>query len=1066
MTLTYPLTILASANSPVFVLALFLAALLPSPATAQQWENLTQPPNDSWFIHGLYQIESTLFTKRFDKLYRSQDDGDTWTYNHALIYSEFSWVEVNREKNFLYVAGESIDSSGLPALYETKNLGDTWTYLGTTPGLQWFFIGDTIYTYENEKMFRRLGTNAWQEIPSWPKADVTFISEVRAIGQHIYALTWKGIYHSPDAGYTWELVLDEDFIQTSTLQFMELEVLGEQVLARVSFPGRIYMTDTSSGVWQTFQSSGQGLFSNGKNIFSIDSSGFRYLLRYNDSPELWDSIPLYAGQNIELRGVSELLDGTNLIGTVQFGLARKTPGAALWTPIGNEQLGYSPYSLQYFEGQLFHATPNLQSVSPDDGISWKQRLNTVEPISGQTWNNGNYHYIWHEVSYDGPGVIYRCPRNQRFEWTLYRVLPGFTSGVAATGDTLLSLVKEDFSPNISLYQSLDDGLSWNLLVSNFGKRPIRGWQESFYLLRDSALFRSFDAGVSWQKLHSFTHPVNENVSAFFVVNDTFLVSYRPADRIYYSADGGLTFNQLPAPTNSNTSQYALRLDGHTLMLSMNDGPIYLSRDLGLSWLTFNPPPGYDFYSNFGNCSASENTIFLYNSAGDHYRLRFDGQKQVAGKVFMDVNGNGLKETGEPGLNDMVVDAAQSNTIGITYNDGDFALLVAPDVPDTLTVKTVSPHYAIVPPQQIISPGSNPVALFALQPIGLVTDDAVQLVAAGSFRAGYKTVLHTRVDNIGTIPANGQLKLVLPEILSMVSAMPSPDIQNGDTLVWYYDNLLPLNSRYFKIVAKTDIVPPGTPVNITAQVVAAGDADTTNNTEILSAEVVSSYDPNDKTVSETQLPVDISEGRELVYTIRFQNLGNVATDFVTVRDTLSDALDPASVRILLASHPFEWSIEEGRILVFRFNPISLSPAASDSLLSQGFVQFAAALRPGLEVGEQIANTAHIYFDFNPAVVTNTVITSIAVVATFEPSQRELPLDVFPNPASSRFTLRLPNDVAGTGRVEIFSAEGRMIYSAATQGNTQNVELQDVAAGAYWCRWMLSGKVFWGKVIVQK
>lgn len=155
-----------------------------------------------------------------------------------------------------------------------------------------------------------------------------------------------------------------------------------------------------------------------------------------------------------------------------------------------------------------------------------------------------------------------------------------------------------------------------------------------------------------------------------------------------------------------------------------------------------------------------------------------------------------------------------------------------------------------------------------------------------------------------------------------------------------------------------------------------------------------------------------------------------------------------------------------MLVFRFNPIRLAPASEDSLRSQGFVQFAARLKPGLEVGDEIVNTAHIYFDFNPAVVTNTVVTSVTVVATFEPSRRALLLDIFPNPASSRVTLRLPEGIAGAGIIEIFSAEGRLVYSAAAQGVSQEIELVGIAAGAYWCRWTAGGKVFWGKVAVTR
>jgi len=388
--------------------------------------------------------------------------------------------------------------------------------------------------------------------------------------------------------------------------------------------------------------------------------------------------------------------------------------------------------------------------------------------------------------------------------------------------------------------------------------------------------------------------------------------------------------------------------------------------------------------------------------------------------------------------------------------------------DELSVANVPPHYAASPASVAVPSGPNniPPVSFAIQPQGTVNDASVNLVAASQFRAGYDNTLYINVKNTGTVVASGQLKLALNPLLSLISTTPAADETIGDTLIWNFASLQPLKERKFQLAINTAVVPPGEPVLIKAEVLNGADSDLTNNVAVLDEQVVSSYDPNDKSVSATHIPANEIDNEELTYTVRFQNLGNIETDFITIRDTLSESLDVASVRVLTASHPYEWQIEDGRVLVFRFNPIRLAPASEDSLRSHGFVQFATRLKPGLEVGDEIANTAHIYFDFNPAVVTNTVVTSVTVVATFEPSQRALPLEVFPNPASSRVTLRLPEGAGGAGRIEIFSVEGRLVYSAATQGNFQEIELSNFAAGAYWCRWTVEGKAFWGKMGVTR
>jgi hypothetical protein len=294
-----------------------------------------------------------------------------------------------------------------------------------------------------------------------------------------------------------------------------------------------------------------------------------------------------------------------------------------------------------------------------------------------------------------------------------------------------------------------------------------------------------------------------------------------------------------------------------------------------------------------------------------------------------------------------------------------------------------------------------------------------------------------------------------------------DAQIGDTLVWEYSNLKPLQTRNFRADVRTAVVPPGTPVQVFAQTQNGPDVDESNNTFLVDAKVQSSYDPNDKAVSHETLPVAQLSESELLYTIRFQNLGNIATDFITIRDTLSAAIDPSSIQVLRSSHKYSWSMEDGHILVFSFNPIALAPASVDSLRSQGFVQFAARLHEDLQAGADIANTAHIYFDFNPAVVTNTVHTVIQTVATLEPAREALRLEVFPNPAREQVTLRLPEGLGmAAGRIEIFDMNGKLLLFRQTQSDMETINAGDLSAGSYWCRWQQGRRSFWGKLIVVR
>lgn len=133
--------------------------------------------------------------------------------------------------------------------------------------------------------------------------------------------------------------------------------------------------------------------------------------------------------------------------------------------------------------------------------------------------------------------------------------------------------------------------------------------------------------------------------------------------------------------------------------------------------------------------------------------------------------------------------------------------------------------------------------------------------------------------------------------------------------------------------------------------------------------IGAYDPNDK----RGLPLGfgqnhlIERGVEIEYLIRFQNTGTAPAHDIVLRDTLSANLDPGSIRVGAGSHPFT-SLGEG-VLVFRFDDIFLPDSSANEPASHGFVSFRIAQQPNLPLGSDIYNSAAIYFDFNPPVITN-------------------------------------------------------------------------------------------------
>jgi uncharacterized repeat protein (TIGR01451 family) len=114
---------------------------------------------------------------------------------------------------------------------------------------------------------------------------------------------------------------------------------------------------------------------------------------------------------------------------------------------------------------------------------------------------------------------------------------------------------------------------------------------------------------------------------------------------------------------------------------------------------------------------------------------------------------------------------------------------------------------------------------------------------------------------------------------------------------------------------------------------------------------------------------------LEYTIRFQNTGNDTANKVVILDQLDSSLDWGTLVPLSASHDYTVDINPQGLVTFTFNDIFLPDSNANELLSHGFIHFKIDLLSGLLPGVEIENFGEIYFDQNPAVITNTAINTI-------------------------------------------------------------------------------------------
>lgn len=221
--------------------------------------------------------------------------------------------------------------------------------------------------------------------------------------------------------------------------------------------------------------------------------------------------------------------------------------------------------------------------------------------------------------------------------------------------------------------------------------------------------------------------------------------------------------------------------------------------------------------------------------------------------------------------------------------------------------------------------------------------------------------------------------------------------------------------------------------------------------------IGSFDPNDKQAIPTGYDSEhwLARNVPIDYKIRFQNTGTDTAFNVVVRDTLSAFLDANTFRPGAASHAYTWHLLGGGIVEFRFGNIALPDSATDLAASQGFVQFRIGQQPDLPLETLIENHAGIFFDFNDAVITNTVWHRIGenflpLVEAWEPSPYGPDLRIAPNPAGNGTArLFLPGWTGGeTLHLQLFDLQGRPVRVLNGDATGFNWTNDGLPAGLYW------------------
>lgn len=468
-----------------------------------------------------------------------------------------------------------------------------------------------------------------------------------------------------------------------------------------------------------------------------------------------------------------------------------------------------------------------------------------------------------------------------------------------------------------------------------------------------------------------------------------------------------------------------------------------------------PPGSNTFYlSGDGTTSSPNSNGFPYNCYG---ALPFTIPNLgptcglVQGKVFIDANTNCTAQANEPGVPGVVMEVQPGDHFGNTDANGNYALILDNgNYTVALQSAVVEEHCTMTPVPFNIAGSGTPVTV-NMPALSLVPLDARIALTSGAARPGFEYHVALNARNLTPAPSGAAtITFDFDPALSYLSATPAPTNVNGTTLTWNQPQLGPFEQRSIQVRLQ---VPPdvgliGTDVLVTAALsTTVADADPTNNVATLARTVTGSFDPNDKLASTSTRTSDalyiINADEWIDYTIRFQNTGTDTAFHVIVTDTLVATLDPATLEIGAASHPFTWELRDAGTLKFRFFDILLPDSNVNEPRSHGFVGF--RIRPQLPVlpGTTIENTANIYFDFNDPVITApsllTAEFSTSTVAAEAPR-----LIIAPVPATDEISLSGEFSIAV---LLVLDADGRVIIRSSPRGTRTTIDTTALGKGAY-------------------
>jgi len=665
-------------------------------------------------VNALTTIGTNLFAGTNDGgVFLSTDNGAHWTPARVGLPSAVYALAAIGTSLFAGTWGQGVFMS-------TDN-GARWVRTGLTGVTIWCLAssGLNLFAGTNGGVYRSTDNGI-----SWEPANAGMTNAqvlcLATVGTSLFAGTWGlGVFVSTDNGTSWTTSHSG---LTNTIVHA-IAAMGPNLFAG-TYGGGVFLSSNAGAGWTAVKS---GLTNRDVKAFAtmdtrlfVGTFGGVYL--FDDIGESWTQVN--NGLTSTKVQAFATIGGDVFAGGAYGGVFRSTDDGTSWVNTGLTDDHVHAFAT--VGTRLFAGASTGVFCSTDSGTSWKA-MNTGlmnsdvyafatvgTNIFAGTWggvylstDSGEH---WTAVNYgltDGRIQSIVTLGTNLFSGTLargvFRSTDNGTSWTAVNAGLTNNAVRCLTAIGTYLFTgtwgggiflSTDSGASWSAVNSGLTSMNVKAFvavDTVIFAGTDSGVFLSTDIGESWTALNGGLTNVNAGVTSVFIdalaANDTnlFAGTHGGVYRLPLSAKGkigGVVYHDLDRNGGRSENEPAIEGWSLTLTLPADQGEWNVPTDSngryrfrylesGEYVLTVNPPPGWfwthpdgnRYFISFERDSVIDDLDFGWGHA----------RGEIRGLVFDDFDGNGARDSGEPGLRNWGVTLAGAlQTVTQTDDNGEYA----------------------------------------------------------------------------------------------------------------------------------------------------------------------------------------------------------------------------------------------------------------------------------------------------------------------------------------------------------------------------------------------------------